>query len=172
MRSGLPEGSLVGTVRRAVAAVDPQVPLEFRYLRALVAESVADRRFTMVVLVSFALIALLLAVVGIYAVVSYTVAQRTREMGVRLALGASPARLRWLVLRGSMVAVAPGLLVGALLAIASAGTMRSLVYGVSPFAMDGLLVAVVVLAAAALLSSLLPAIRATKIDPVTAIRTD
>ena len=131
--SSLDEASVASMARRAIESLDPQVPFEVRPLAAIVGESVADRRFTMLLLGNFAAIAVMLAVVGIYAVVSYTVAQRTREMGVRLALGSSPGRIRWLVLSSSLRAVIPGLVAGVLLAMAGSGALRSLLYGVSPF---------------------------------------
>jgi len=172
VRSRLDDAALAGMTRRAIEAVDPQVPVEFRPLRTVVSESVVDRRFTMLLLGGFAAIALLLAVIGIYAVVSYTVAQRTRELGVRLALGSTPGRLRWLVLASSMRAVLPGLVVGALLAIATSGALRTLVYGVSLFDAASLGVAIGLLGVAALLSSVLPARRATRVDPIIAMRAE
>ncbi len=170
--SSLDEASVAGMARRAIESLDPQVPLETRPLASLVGESVADRRFTMLLLGGFAAIALLLAVVGIYAVVSYTVAQRTREMGVRLALGSSPGRIRWLVLSSSLRAVIPGLCIGVLLAMAGSGALRSLLYGVSPFDAVALGAAVLLLGLAALVSTLLPAVRATRVDPMLAMRAE
>ena len=170
--SSLDEASVAGMARRAIESLDPQVPFEVRPLAAIVGESVADRRFTMLLLGSFAAIAVMLAVVGIYAVVSYTVAQRTREMGVRLALGSSPGRIRWLVLSSSLRAVIPGLVAGVLLAMAGSGALRSLLYGVSPLDAVALGAAVVLLGVAALVSSLLPALRATRVDPMLAIRAE
>lgn len=172
IKSSLDEAAVAGIARRAIEAVDPQVPIEVRPLSGVVGESVADRRFTMLLLSGFAAIAVVLAVVGIYAVVSYTVAQRTREMGVRLALGSTPARLRWLVLASSMRAVIPGLAAGALLTMAASGTIRALLYGISPFDATSLGVALGVLGVAAVLSSVLPAARATRGDPILAMRAD
>jgi predicted permease len=172
IKSSLDEAAAAGLARRAVESVDPQVPMEMRPLSRIVGESVADRRFTMLLLGGFAAIALLLAVVGIYAVVSYTVAQRTREIGVRLALGSTPGGLRWLVLASSLRMVVPGLLLGALLAMAGTGLLRSLLYGVSPFDVVALGGAVGLLGLAALVSSVLPAMRATRVDPMIAMRAD
>jgi ABC-type antimicrobial peptide transport system permease subunit len=111
-------------------------------------------------------------VVGIYAVVSYTVTQRTREIGVRLALGSTPGGIRWFVLASSLRAVVPGLLIGALLAMAGSGLLRSLLYGVSRFDVIALGGAVGLLGLAALVSSVLPAMRATRVDPMIAIRAE
>jgi putative ABC transport system permease protein len=164
--------ALAPAIQRAIASVDPQVPVEQRSLSSLVSESVADRRFTMIVLGAFAFVALLLAIVGIYAVVSYTVAQRTRELGVRLALGASPARLRTMVLTSAMRSIAPGLIAGAALAIAATSAMRSLLYGVTPLDPVALGAAVGILAVAGLASTLRPAIQATRVDPIIAMRAE
>jgi putative ABC transport system permease protein len=164
--------SLAPAIQRAIATVDPQVPIEQSLLASLVSESVADRRFTMVVLGAFAVVAVMLAIVGIYAVVSYTVAQRTRELGVRLALGASPARLRTMVLVSSMRSIVPGLAAGAALAIAATSAMRSLLYGVTPLDPVALGAAVIILAIAGLMSTLRPAMRATRLDPLIAMRAE
>lgn len=172
VRSPLEEGSLAQVIRRAVASIDPLVAVESTPYRSFVAESLADRRFTMLVLGAFAVVALLLSVVGIHAVVAYSVAQRTREMGVRLALGATPGGLRTLVLRGSMSAVIPGLLMGLALSVALSGALRSLLYGVTRFDAVSLGAAVVMLGVAALVSVLIPAMRATRVDPMLAIRAD
>ena len=141
-------------------------------MEALVAQSVADRRFTMLVLGAFAAVALLLALVGIYAVVSYAVSQRTREIGVRVALGATAGEVRKLVLGAAMRAVIPGLVVGGGLAMGSAQLLRSLLYGVTPFDAAALAGAVGVLGGAAVISSLLPAVRATRVDPLIAMRAE
>jgi putative ABC transport system permease protein len=159
-------------IRRAIDAVDPQVPVRTKSFDEILASSVADRRFTTLVLGVFAATALLLAIVGIYAVVSYSVAQRTREIGVRLALGATPGGVGALVVGAAMRAVVPGLVVGGAIAIADARVLRAMVFGVSPFdpaAIAGASGAVLV---AALLSSAWPARRATRVNPITAIRSE
>jgi putative ABC transport system permease protein len=171
-RAAVDPASLGGAVQRLIAAVDPQVPVETRSLRRLVLDSVADRRFTVVLLGAFAAVALFLTIVGIYAVVSYAVARRTREIGVRLALGGTPAGMRRMVLLAAMRAIAPGLGVGVLLALGGSGVLRSLLYGISPFDAGTLATAVVVLGVAALASSLVPARRATRVDPMLAIRSE
>lgn len=172
VRSPLTEGSIASLIRRGLASIDPLVAIESTPYRSFVAESLADRRFTMLVLGAFALVALLLSVVGIYAVVAYSVAQRTREMGVRLALGATPGGIRTLVLRGSLAAVVPGLALGLVFSAALSGALRSLLYGVTRFDVISLGAAVVLLGGAALVSVLIPAIRATRVDPVRAIRSE
>jgi predicted permease len=172
VKSRLSASALAAAVRREIGAVDKAVPLEIGTMNDLVTQSVADRRFTMLVLGAFATVALLLAIVGIYAVVSYAVAQRTREIGVRLALGATAGQVRQLVLFSAMRAVVPGLAVGALLAAGTAQALRTLLYGVTPFDAAALAGAIGVLGLAAVLSSLLPALRATRVDPLIAMQSE
>jgi putative ABC transport system permease protein len=172
VRSALPAAAIAPLIRREVAAVDREVPVEISTMNDLVTQSVADRRFTMLVLGAFAVVALLLAIVGIYAVVAYAVAQRTREIGVRLALGATAGQVRGLVLASAMRAVVPGLAAGALLAAGSAQALRTLLYKVTPFDGAALAAAVGVLGLAAVISSLLPAMRATRVDPLIAMQAE
>lgn len=159
-------------LRTAIRAVDPEVPVVLRTMPELVAGTVVDKRFTMLVLGTFGALALLLAIVGIYGVVSYAVAQRTREIGVRRALGATPGRVGTLVLRSTLAAVIPGLVVGALLTLANAKALGALLYGVSPFDLPTLVMAVGTLGAASLLASLVPAWRAVRVDPLIAMRAE
>jgi ABC-type antimicrobial peptide transport system permease subunit len=159
-------------IRRAVDAVDPQVPVELRSYDDILHTSVADRRFTTLVLGVFAGTALVLAIVGIHAVVSYSVAQRTREIGVRLALGATPAGVRALVVGTAMRAVVPGLALGIAIAIADARVLRAMVFGVSPFDPTAIGVALGSLLLAAIVSSAWPAWRATRVNPISAIRAE
>jgi hypothetical protein len=171
-RGGADAMSLAVAVRGAIESIDPQVPIEQRPLDALVSQSVADRRFLLVLVGAFSAVALLLAIVGIHAVVSYTVTQRTRELGVRQALGATASQVRSLVLVESMKSIGPGLVIGVLLAIAATSAVRTLLYGVSPMDPVALGTAVLVLAATGIGSSLGPAVRATRVDPMRAIRSD
>lgn len=169
-RSSQPATAVSDALRSAVKTADPDVPIEIRAMRDLLTQAVSDRRFTMVVLAAFATVALFLAVIGIFAVVSYSVAQRTREIGVRLALGSTPAGVRWMVVLDAMRAVAPGLVLGGILAVAGSGALRTLLYDVSPIDPLAIGLAMVALALAAVGSSLIPAMRSTRIDPMLAIR--
>jgi ABC-type antimicrobial peptide transport system permease subunit len=126
----------------------------------------------MLVISGFAIIALFLAVIGIYGVMSYTVAQRTREIGIRLALGASPLAMLRMVIGAAMRTVLPGLALGALLTVAASGTLRSMLYEMSPLEPVSLGLAVGVLAAAALVSCVVPAVRATRVDPIVSMRAE
>ena len=172
VRTRLAPEQAFAPLRLAIRAVDPEVPVVFRTMPELVARTVADKRFTMLVLGTFGALALLLAMVGIYGVVSYAVAQRTREIGVRRAMGATPGRVSTLVLRSTLAAVVPGLVVGALLTLANARALGALLYGVSPFDMPTLVMAVGALGAAALLASLVPTWRAIRVDPLIAMRAE
>jgi putative ABC transport system permease protein len=117
-------------------------------------------------------LALLLASIGLYGVASYSVSQRTREIGVRMALGAEPSSVLGLVLGQGMILVAAGLTIGLITAYAAAGLMRSLVVGVSPHDPVTFISTAAALGVIALLASYIPARRATRIDPLIALRTD
>jgi ABC-type antimicrobial peptide transport system permease subunit len=137
-----------------------------------VAGSVADRRFMLAILGLFAAVALLLAAVGIYGVVSYSVERRTREMGIRVALGAEPSGVLGLVVRESMRVVLVGIGVGIAGALALSRLMRGLLYQVSPVDPPTFWVVALLLGGIALLASYLPARRASRVDPVIALRSE
>ncbi len=169
--SGNP-ASVAPAVANLVHEIDPQVPLEFRTMNERLATSIAERRFTMVVLAAFAVVALLLAGIGIYGVVSYTVAQRRREIGIRIALGAEPSRVQWMVQGGAMLVIGIGVVIGGIGALAGTRLMRALLYGVEPGDPVTFVVAVVILAIVGLLASWIPARRSAGIDPAVAIRAE
>jgi putative ABC transport system permease protein len=164
-------GGLVPLVRREMGAVDPGLPLyDVQPLEQVVAESLAQRTFSLALLSAFAALALLLAVVGLYGVLAYAVTQRTREIGVRVALGAQSADVLRLVVGEGMRLVLAGLAAGLLGALAATYWMRSLLFGIS--AIDPLTYcgAAALLGLVALVACLVPARRATKIDPMAALR--
>jgi predicted permease len=172
VRSSLPTAQLERAVRAAIDRVDPNVPAEFGTMPAVVAASVASRRFMVLLLGLFATVALLLAAVGIYGVVAYSVAQRTREIGIRIALGAAPASVGRMVQLRAMLVVLAGIAIGVAGAFAATRLLRSLLYGVTatdPLAFGGVIVLLVVIA---WLASWAPARRGTRIDPVVAIRAE
>jgi putative ABC transport system permease protein len=163
--------SLTQALRQEVRAVDPNLPVfGERTMEEVVSTSLAQRRFAMQVVGAFGVLALLLAAVGIYGVVAYSVSQRTREIGIRLALGASSgAILRWVFGQGmrlTLIGVATGLVAS----FALTRLLRGLLFGVAPT--DPLTYAglSLLLAAAALLACYIPARRATKVDPMVALR--
>jgi putative ABC transport system permease protein len=159
--------------RRELASLDPELPIaDVRTMEDLVGRSIAERRFTMLLLGVFAAIAVLLAAVGVYGVLAYLVAQRTQEIGVRLAMGASPSDVVRLFMREGAALAATGLVAGLLGAAAGARALGSLVFGVTtrdPATFAGVAVAMAVTAIAA---SYLPARRAARVDPMEALRTD
>jgi putative ABC transport system permease protein len=152
-------------------AVDPALPVtQVRALTEIVDESLAQRRFNMTLLLVFAAVAGVLAVVGIYGVMSYSVAQRNSEMGIRLALGAQETDILKLVVGTGAKLTAAGVLVGLVGAFGLTRLMAGLLYGVS--AIDPLVYTTIsaLLAATALLASYLPARRAAKVNPVIALK--
>jgi putative ABC transport system permease protein len=164
---------LIKDARAAVSAVDPNQPVaRVRTMEQMVAESVAGRRFNMVLLGAFAILALVLAAVGIYGITSYSVAQRTREMGLRMALGAKPGTVLRMILREAGWLALIGLAAGLVLAVATTRVMASLLFGV-PATDPATFVAVAVgLAAVSFLAAYLPGRRATRVDPMVAFRAD
>lgn len=172
VRSGGAGAALYPALRRAVQAVDPEVPVLPRTMPELVAGTVADKRFTMLMLATFGGLALLLALVGVYGVVSYAVARRTREIGVRRALGATPLQLRGMVVGSTLRVVLPGLGAGLLLALAGGRALGGLLYGVRSYDPATLAGSLAALGLAAVLASLVPAWRAARVDPLSAMRAE
>jgi putative ABC transport system permease protein len=132
--------------------------------------SVGDRRFTMILLAGFAVLGLVLAAIGIYGVLAYSVARRTREIGVRMALGAARARVVRMVLRDSLAPVVAGSVIGIAGALLATRLMRTLLYGVSATDPLTYVVVVAVLLAVSVLASVVPASRAARVDPLVAMR--
>jgi predicted permease len=171
VRGAIEPTTLEGAVREAVARVNKdQAIANVRTLQQITDESVVANRIQSILLGIFAACALLLAAVGIYGVIAYAVTQRTHEMGIRAAIGASAADLRRMLFKGGMRLVAAGLLVGLLGAIAVGQLLRSMLFGIG--ARDPLTLGVVLalLGAVAALACLVPAHRATKVDPMGALR--
>jgi predicted permease len=165
--------ALAATVRTAIARVDPQQPVAaFTTLNELVGRSTAARSFNMTLVSIFALLALGLAVVGVYGVTAYTVQQRTQEIGVRIALGAAPGHVLGLVLTETGTMAVIGIVIGLAGAFGFTRVMGSLLYDVSVTDSVTFVVTTVGLAAAALVAALLPALRAARIDPVQALRSE
>jgi ABC-type antimicrobial peptide transport system permease subunit len=158
-------------ITREVWAIDPDQPVrEPRTMAFLVRQSLSQRRFNLILLAAFAGLALLLASVGIYGVVSYSVVRRTQEIGVRMALGAGRRDIVTLVVGESMGVVFAGLLVGMAGAAATVQLFRALLYGVAPWDPVSFAAAPVLLLLVAAVAALLPAARATGIRPTVALR--
>ena len=163
--------ALVPLVRDAIREVDEDVSVrEARTLDSILAATLSGRRFNARLLALFAIAALALSAVGLFGVVSYTVQQRTREIGVRMALGARAADVRALVVRQGMRPALIGLGVGLVLAAGAVRLLRGLLYGVQPWDPVTFLSAAAVLAGTALAACYAPARRATRVDPVRALR--
>jgi putative ABC transport system permease protein len=164
---------LVGSARQAVQALDPNQPVaRVRTMQQIVTTSVANRRFQMTLIGVFAIAAVALAVVGLYAVVSYSVAQRIHEMGLRLALGARPANLVALVLGEGLRLVALGIALGLAAALLLTRFLETLLFGVDARDTITFLLAPTILLVAALLGCLAPARRAMRVDPAVALRAE
>ena len=163
--------ALVPEVRGALRALDPEIPAaQIRDMPAVVAASVADRRLNMLLMASFGVLALTLAGIGVYGVMAYQVVKRTREVGVRLALGATPDAVRSLIVADGMKLVAVGVACGLGVALAGGGLVRHLLFGVEPHDAATLGGAVVVIAGAGFAACVIPALRATRVDPSVALR--
>jgi putative ABC transport system permease protein len=164
---------IVSAVRSAVAAVDRDQPItQIRSLDSALSDSVAQQRLSAFLLGIFATLALVLASVGIYGVTSYSIAQRTQEIGIRIALGAQTRDVLLLVLGSGAQLAGIGVIVGIGAAIALTRLMQSLLFKVSPTDPFTLASVSVTLAAVALLACYIPARRATKVDPVVALRAE
>jgi predicted permease len=170
MRASAPPSSLAGIVRRAVQELAPDVAPRFQTFHDVFSASLATRRFNLTLVGVFAATALLLAVTGIYGVMAYSVVRRTHEIGVRMALGASAPHVLSLVLRQGMLTTAIALAIGITGALVLTGAMRSLLFGVSATDPLTLVGVALLLGLAALLASYVPARRATKVDPIVALR--
>jgi ABC-type antimicrobial peptide transport system permease subunit len=172
VRTRVAPQSLAAAVRAAVREQGKEVPVTTDTMEERLARSVADRRFVMLVLTSFGVVALMLAAVGIYGVLSYAVARRTKEIGVRVALGAQTTSVLGMVVGDSMRPVAWGALLGIAGALAVSRVLRGLVYGVGVTDPVSFGAAAGTLAVVALVASWIPARRASKVDPIVALRAD
>ena len=163
----------IPAMRRDVAGLDPLLPLaHMERLATLVDASLAGRRFTMLVLLSFAAIAVVLSIIGVYGVLAYMVGQRRREIGLRLAIGASPSDVVWMFVREGAALTLAGLMVGLAGALAAGRWISSLLFSVTPADPATLAIVVCALAGAAACATYLPARRAAGIDPSEALKAE
>src|SRR6185503_10059728 len=171
VRSTKDPASLVPAIRSQVLALDNDLPLQrVTTLDRVISNSIRRQRFTSVVLSVFAVVALLLATAGLYGVISYSVAQRTHELGIRVALGAQVKDVMQMVLRQGMTFVVIGELVGIAGAFALTRLLGGLLFGVTPTDAITFIAVVTILTIVALLACYIPARRATKVDPLVALR--
>jgi putative ABC transport system permease protein len=173
VRSADPAGTVAERIRAAVRTLDrTQVAHDVRTFDSIVQATLAERRFLLALITGFAMAALALAVIGLYGIVSYVVAQRTRDIGLRVALGAAHADIRRLVFRIGMAPVAAGLAAGSVVVVFATPPLESLLFAVNR--LDGLAIgaAVAMLCACALAACYVPARRATRIDPIAALRAE
>jgi putative ABC transport system permease protein len=166
-------GQVVAVLRRTLTELDPQVPLsDVRTMRERVADATARPRASATLLGLFAGTALLLALVGVYGVIAYGVSQRTRELGIRVALGARPPEILRLVMKQGMAPVVVGIGLGLVCALAGSQVLRSMLFEVGPGDLLTYTLVTGAVLAAAMGASYWPARRATRIDPIVALRTD
>jgi putative ABC transport system permease protein len=165
--------ALLPAVRREVRAIDPTLPVsEAGSMKQVQAERLTDRRLPMQLMAVFALLALTLAAVGVYGVMAYSVVARTREIGVRVALGAQPRNVFGMILRQGLGAAVAGLMLGLAGALALGGVLRKLLYGVTPTDPATFVGVVVVLLVVSLAACVVPARRALRVDPLDALRSE
>jgi putative ABC transport system permease protein len=170
---GRQAGSLITAVRDAVRAIDPEQPIaEIASLQQMIAQDQSARRLNTTLVTFFALLAVALAMIGIYGVTAYAVSQRTREFGVRVALGASPSDVVRLVVRENAGLVGAGIVAGVAIALLTSRILSSLLFGVGRTDIATFAGTAVLLALVAFAATFIPARRATRVDPVVALRTE
>jgi putative ABC transport system permease protein len=163
--------SAISAVRAQVAGPTNDQPMyDVKSMEQMISESLAERRFAMLLLITFSAIALALAAVGIYGVMSYSVTRRTHELGVRMALGATRGDVLKLVVREGMTLAASGMALGVIAALGLTRLLASLLYGVRPADASTVVVVSLALGGVAFLASYVPARRATRVEPIHALR--
>jgi predicted permease len=165
--------SLLSDMQRAVWSVNSDLPVDaVSTMQDIYSDSMARTSFTLVMLAIAGSMALALGIIGIYGVISYTVSQRTREIGIRLALGAQKSELKWMFVRAALLLTAAGIAIGVGTAAVMMQLMKSLLFGISPLDPFTYTTVPVILAISAALASYLPARRAAAVDPVEALRAE
>ena len=173
MRSSLPTSELGARLREALLPIEPNLPTSnMRTMQSMVDRAVSPRRFVVILLGGFAAFALVLASLGIYAVISYSVSQRTQEIGIRMALGASSEMLQKSILMQTLWLAAIGVVGGIVGSWILARALSGMLFGVTPTDPITFAVMVLILTAVACLAGYLPARRASHIDPMQALRVD
>ena len=173
VKSAVEPTTLTRSIRQEVRSLDPSLPVaQVRTMQEVVDATMSGSRFTGLLLATFAAIALALSAIGIYGVLSYLVSRRTREIGIRLAIGAGRGEVLRLVLGSGVTLAFAGLAIGLVIAAATTRFMRALLHNVEPMDVPTFAAVAGLLAAVALLASLVPAWRATRVDPVSALKAE
>src|SRR5580692_6086734 len=170
IRSSLPLSSLMASMKQTIGDVNPAIDLDFKVFKTRIHDSLLQDELMATLSGFFGFLAALLAAIGLYGVISYMVVQRTKEIGIRMAIGAERVDVLRLILNEATVLTVTGLVIGAGLALGAAQAAKSLLYGLKPRDPITLVAAVVVLSAVAAFASFLPAYRASKLDPLIALR--
>ncbi|MEJ2009837.1 MAG: ABC transporter permease [Acidobacteriota bacterium] len=171
VRTGVPPDTLAPAVLRTLRQLNPNQPAaEFQPLQQIVDHAVSPRRFFMLLVISFGLFGLILASLGIYGVISYSVTRRTQEIGVRMALGASPSDVQLMVIRSTLRLALAGICLGVLASLALTRLIASLLFGITPADPLTFAATLIVLSFVALAAGYLPARRAAKVQPMSALR--
>ncbi len=173
VRTKLPPDTLAASVLRTLRQLNPNQPAaEFQPIQQIVDHAVSPRRFFMLLVTSFGIFGLILASLGIYGVISYSVARRTQEIGIRMALGASPGNVQIMVIRATLRLAIAGISLGVLISFAGMRLITSLLFGIAPTDVLTFAGTVLVLSTIAFVAGYLPARRAARIDPMSALRTN
>jgi putative ABC transport system permease protein len=173
VRSSAPESTVASLMRAQITAVDPLLPPgEMASMQIILDRSVAEPRFRSALFGAFALIAVLLAAVGVYGLISYSVTHRTREIGIRIALGAQPSQVLTPIVREGLMLALAGIGIGLVGAFAAARALSGFLFGVSPGDPGTFISVSLVLLLVALLASYVPSRRALRVDPITALRAE
>ena len=173
VRASTPTAVLTPAITKELRALDPELPaFEFKTMEQRLSDTLSRRRFSTFLLGVFSLVALVLAAIGIYGVMAYSVTQRTQEIGIRMALGAEPGKIMLMIVRHSLVLVVVGVLLGLAGAFALTRVMSSLLFRVSATDTLTFVAPPLILAAVALLASYFPARRAARVDPTIALRSE
>lgn len=172
LRTAIPPSRLIVPVLTAVAEVNPEISLECHTLADQVNDSLVQERLLALLSAFFGTLALILAMIGLYGTFSYLVAQRQKEFGIRMALGAEPTSILALVMRDLIAVLSAGLAAGILISLAATRVLQQILFGVNPRDATTMFLATGVLSAVALLAGYIPARRATRHDPMTTLRQD
>jgi predicted permease len=170
IRSSLPLSSLMASMKQTMGDVNPGIDLDFKVFKTRIHDSLLQDQLMATLSVFFGFLAALLAAIGLYGVISYMVVQRTREIGIRMAIGANRVDVLRMILREAGILTVAGLVIGTGLALGAAQAAKSLLFGLKSHDPLTLVMAVILLSAVATLASFLPAHRASKLDPLTALR--